>query len=65
MQHLRRERQASSRLRAQHFDMEDEDDVPPMLVATDGSTAADVNLSAKLGDFKITRVPITIITGQY
>ncbi|KAF2217734.1 hypothetical protein CERZMDRAFT_30498 [Cercospora zeae-maydis SCOH1-5] len=43
--------------------MEDDDELPPMLVNADGTTAADQALSAELDDVKIAKVPITIITG--
>ncbi|KAK4888005.1 hypothetical protein LTR27_013038 [Elasticomyces elasticus] len=43
---------------------EDEDDAPPELVANDGTVAGDsANLSSELHDVKLTRAPITIITG--
>ena len=45
--------------------MEDDDELPPMLVNADGTTAEDVALSAELDDVKIAKVPITIITGRY
>ncbi|GIZ43899.1 hypothetical protein CKM354_000711100 [Cercospora kikuchii] len=43
--------------------MEDDDELPPMLVNADGTTAAEQALSAELDDVKIAKVPITIITG--
>ncbi|KAH9833629.1 CobW domain protein [Teratosphaeria destructans] len=45
--------------------MEDDDDAPPMLVAADGNQLdpSEASLSAEMKDAKITRVPITIITG--
>lgn len=45
--------------------MDDDDDAPPMLVAADGTAADEVEgrLSADMNDAKITKVPITIITG--
>ncbi|KAM3420010.1 hypothetical protein BST61_g3321 [Cercospora zeina] len=43
--------------------MEDDDELPPMLVNADGTTATDQALSAELEDVKIAKVPITIITG--
>ncbi|KAI5366046.1 putative cobW/HypB/UreG, nucleotide-binding domain, cobalamin (vitamin B12) biosynthesis CobW [Septoria linicola] len=43
--------------------MEQDDDLPPMLVNADGGTATDEALSAELDDVKIAKVPITIITG--
>ena len=44
---------------------DDEDDAPPMLVSADGNDDVQVNgnLSAGMDDVKITKVPITIITG--
>lgn len=45
--------------------MEDDDELPPMLVNADGTTAAEQALSAELDDVKIAKVPITIITGMH
>ena len=43
---------------------DDDDDAPPMLVAADTSgDPAEARESAKADDMKITKVPITIITG--
>ena len=45
--------------------MEDDDDNPPMLVAADGATdPGESSLTADIEDVKITKVPITIITGK-
>ena len=45
--------------------MDEEDDTPPMLVAAEGSSdPAEATLSADMEDVKITKVPITIITGR-
>jgi hypothetical protein len=44
--------------------MDEEDEAPPMLVAADGSTdPTETALNAEMEDVKITKVPITIITG--
>lgn len=43
----------------------DDDELPPMLVTADGSTAAEEALSVELDQVKIVKVPITIITGRY
>ena len=52
--------------RANFSNMDDDDDAPPMLVAADGTAPDDVEgrLSAEMTDVKITKVPITIITGS-
>lgn len=43
----------------------DDDDAPPMLVAADGSDLADdANLNAEMEDVKVSKVPISIITGK-
>lgn len=44
--------------------MEDDDDAPPMLVTADGTDAVEAGLSSEMEDVKISRVPITIITGR-
>ena len=46
--------------------MDEDDDAPPMLVEADGpnTRAAEAALSADMEDIKISRVPITIITGR-
>ena len=46
--------------------MDEDNDAPPMLVEADGpnTDAAEATLSADMEDLKITRVPITIITGR-
>lgn len=47
--------------------MDDDDDAPPMLVTADGAPVEDEvagRLSADMDDVKITKVPITIITGM-
>lgn len=44
--------------------MDDEDDAPPMLVTADGSNAEEATISAEMEDVKVTKVPITIITGR-
>jgi len=43
--------------------MED-DDGPPMLVDSNGVDNEDANLNAEMEDVKVTKVPISIITGQ-
>jgi len=45
------------------MDGSDDDDAPPMLVASDG-TAGGPSLVTDMEDVKISRVPITIITGR-
>lgn len=45
--------------------MDDDDDVPPMLVAADSGDAAEEALTSEMEDVKITKVPITIITGKF
>lgn len=47
--------------------MDDDDDVPPMLVAADGSATAEVEgrLSAEMDGVNLTKVPITIISGTF
>lgn len=46
--------------------MEDDDDGPPMLVSADGAVdPTESSLSAEMEDIRVTRVPITIITGMY
>ena len=45
--------------------MDDDDDAPPMLVAADGaSSPAEATLDGEMSDLKVTKVPITIITGR-
>ena len=45
--------------------MDEDEDAPPMLVSADGNNnPAEARLSAELDDMKITKVPITIITGS-
>lgn len=44
--------------------MDDEDDAPPMLVSADGTDAVDASLSGEMEDMNVTKVPISIITGQ-
>ena len=45
--------------------MEDDEDGPPLLVAGDGiSDPVEPQLSAELEDVRVTKVPITIITGK-
>ena len=45
--------------------MDEDEDVPPMLVSADGnSDPTEARLSAQIDDMKIAKVPITIITGQ-
>lgn len=44
--------------------MDDDEEAPPLLVAADGADAQDANLSAEMEDVKVTKVPITIITGR-
>lgn len=44
--------------------MDIDDDGPPMLVAAGGQSDDTQNLSADIDDMNITRVPITIITGN-
>ncbi|KAF2171659.1 hypothetical protein M409DRAFT_63289 [Zasmidium cellare ATCC 36951] len=43
--------------------MDDEEDAPPLLVAADGPDAQEATISAEMEDVKVTKVPITIITG--
>ncbi|CAK4024241.1 Hypothetical predicted protein [Lecanosticta acicola] len=43
--------------------MDEDQEAPPLLVAADGTNAAEQSLSSEMGDVKITKVPITIITG--
>ena len=44
---------------------EEEDDAPPMLVTADDTIdPTEATLSAEMQDVKITKVPITIITGR-
>ena len=44
---------------------DDDDDAPPMLVAAEGSSVPlEATLGAETDDIKITKVPITIITGR-
>lgn len=43
----------------------DDDDAPPMLVDAEGKDVVeDAALSAEMDDVKLTKVPITIITGM-
>ena len=44
--------------------MDEEDDLPPMLVTADGSDPVEAGLTAGMEDVKVTKVPITIITGM-
>ena len=44
--------------------MDLDEEPPPLLVAADGTDAVDQNLSSELDDTKITKVPISIITGR-
>ena len=44
--------------------MDGKDDVPPLLVTTDELKPEESRLSADLEDVKLTKVPITIITGR-
>lgn len=46
------------------FQMDDDDDAPPMLVGADNTSAGEAALSAEMGDAQIARVPITVITGM-
>ncbi|KXS99853.1 hypothetical protein AC579_9485 [Pseudocercospora musae] len=43
--------------------MEEDDDAPPMLVTADGTDAVEADLSSEMDHVKISRVPITIVTG--
>ncbi len=43
---------------------DDNDDVPPALVATHNADEVENSLATKMEDVKLARVPITIITGQ-
>ena len=45
------------------MDIEEEDEAPPLLVAAGDATHT--TLTAKMKDVKITKVPITIITGRH
>lgn len=45
--------------------MDGDEDAPPMLVAADGGSDSDAALNAEMEDVKMTKVPISIITGQY
>lgn len=44
--------------------MDEDEDAPPLLVAVDGSDAQEAAISAEMEDVKVTKVPITIITGR-
>jgi hypothetical protein len=47
------------------MDLDSDDDLPPNLVAVDGTQSpTGIALSAAMEDVKVTRVPITIITGK-
>jgi hypothetical protein len=41
----------------------DDDDGPPMLVDSNGVDNEDANLNAEMEDVRVTKVPISIITG--
>lgn len=43
--------------------MDEDDDAPPMLVAADGGNDSDAALNAEMEDVKVSKVPISIITG--
>ncbi|KAM0718698.1 hypothetical protein Q7P37_005769 [Cladosporium fusiforme] len=43
--------------------MDGDEDAPPMLVAADGGSDSDAALNAEMEDVKMTKVPISIITG--
>jgi len=43
---------------------DDNDDVPPTLVATHNADEAEASLATGMEDVKLARVPITIITGE-
>jgi len=47
------------------MNMDEEDDLPPMLVTADGSDHVEAGLTAEMEDARVTKVPITIITGMY
>lgn len=46
------------------YTMDEEEDAPPMLVTAGGTNPTEATLSADMENVKITRVPITIITGK-
>ncbi len=45
-------------------DENNDDDVPPTLVATHDAGEAETSLATGMEDVKLARVPITIITGE-
>ena len=44
--------------------MDEDDDGPPMLIAADGGAGPEATLNVEMRDVKISKVPITIITGK-
>ena len=42
----------------------DDEDAPPLLVASGDDSAAPGSLDAEMEDLKIVKVPITIVTGR-
>ncbi|KAL2356467.1 CobW domain protein [Cryomyces antarcticus] len=46
-----------------NWDMEEEDETPPLLVTSENDTGASSSLEAEMKNMEISRVPITIVTG--
>lgn len=47
------------------MEMDEDDDAPPLLVTANGSVdAEEATITADMADVKISKVPITIITGR-
>ena len=44
--------------------MDEEDDGPPMLVSSENVVDPAASLNAETGDVQMTKVPISIITGE-
>jgi hypothetical protein len=48
-----------------NMDIDSDDELPPNLIAVDGTQSpTETALSAAMGDVKVAKVPITIITGK-
>lgn len=45
--------------------MDDDDDGPPMLVDAEGNEADEATLATDMKEAKVSKVPISIITGKY